>query len=345
MVGTEAGFPHDSSESSGGWYCSLLEPNDNAYAVVGVDVGGTKMFGAVADLAGTIQHEILMPLEDSGEGNSVERLCSLIQTLLNAPCLPDQRVRGIGVGAPGVTLGQEGVVTLAPGLGWRDLPLKAILSEHFNLSVFVENDVNLAALGELRFGAGQGVDNLVYIAVGTGIGAGIIIDGALYRGHAGAAGEIGYMLPGLDFLGQRYDQFGALETLVSATGIAERARQLLVERSIPVPPEGLDAKYVFAAARAGHSWAQQVVSETVDYLSLAIANVSALLDPELVILGGGVARSADLLIEPILRRLEGVIPFTTRLMVSSLGRWATVMGAVMLVFNATSEHFAVRRLP
>jgi glucokinase-like ROK family protein len=296
------------------------------------------MFGAVADLAGTIQHEILMPLEDSGEGNSVECRCSLIQTLLDAPRPSDQCIRGIGVGAPGVTLGQEGVVTLAPGLGWRDLPLKAILSEHFNLPVFVENDVNLAALGELRFGAGQGVDDLVYIAVGTGIGAGIIIDGALCRGHIGAAGEIGYMLVGLDFLGQRYDQFGALETLASGTGIAERARQILAEESIPLPPAGLDAEYVFTAARAGHSWAHRVVDETVDYLSLAIANVNALLNPEVVILGGGVARSADLLIEPILRRLEGVVPYVPQVVASPLGRWAAIMGAITLVLNATNEH-------
>ena len=113
---------------------------------------------------------------------------------------------------------------------------------------------------------------------------------------------------------------------------------------MPVPPEGLSAEDVFGAARAGERWAQRVVSETVDYLSLAIASVSSLLDPEVVVLGGGVARSADLLIEPILKRLDGVVPFVPRLVASPLGRRAAVMGAIMFVLNATTERFVVRRL-
>jgi glucokinase-like ROK family protein len=336
---------HDSNERTGGRYRPLLEFNGDAYAVVGVDLGGTRMFGAVANLAGAIQHESFISVEDSDQDNSVECLCSLIQTLLDRPRLPGQCLLGLGIGAPGITLSQEGVVTWAPSLRWRDLPLKAILAERFNLPVFVENDVNLATLGELAYGAAQGVRDLVCIAIGTGIGAGIIIDGALYRGHDEASGEIGYMVPGVEFLGRCYDRFGALETLASGTGITERANQLLAESGAPLPSEELDAEFVFAAARAGHAWAQQVVDETVDYLSLAIANVSALLNPELVILGGGVARSADLLIEPILQRLEGVVPFVPRLVASPLGRRAAVLGAIALVLDTTTEHLVVKRLP
>jgi len=110
-------------------------------------------------------------------------------------------------------------------------------------------------------------------------------------------------------------------------------------------PEELSAEDVFAAARSGEPWAQQVVSETVDYLSLAIANISATLDPEVIILGGGVAHSADLLIEPILQRIEGVVPFVPRLVASPLERRAVVMGAIMLVLNLTTEYFAVKQLP
>lgn len=336
--------PQGSSEATKGRPRSLLEFNGKAHAVVGIDLGGTRMFGALADLSGTIQHELRSPLNASDRDSSLQYLCNLIQSLLDAPRPPGQRIRGIGVGAPGVTLCREGIVTWAPSLGWRDLPLRDILREHFNLPVWVENDVNLAALGELGYGAGQGARDLVCIAIGTGIGAGIIIDGSLYRGHNEASGEIGYMVPGIEFLGRRYDQFGALETLASGTGVAERARQLLVAEGVPPPPEGLDAECVFAAARGGQQWAQRVVDETIDYLSLAIANISALLNPELIILGGGIARSADLLIEPILRRLEGVIPCVPRLVASSLGRRATVMGAIALVLNATTEQFVVKRL-
>lgn len=332
-------------ESTGGRPSSLLEFNGNAYAVVGVDLGGTKMFGTVADLSGTIQYERYIPHKDgSGPQEYLDELCELIESLLDAPRPNGQRIRGIGVGAPGITLTPDGVVTWAPSLGWRDLPLQDILSDRFDLPVFVENDVNLTALGEWGFGAGRGAQNLVSIAVGTGIGAGIVIGGALYRGHNQAAGEIGYLLPGKEFLGQRYDQFGALESRASGTGIAGRACQLLEEAQRPVPAE-LTAHDVFAAARNGEAWAQQVVSETVDYLSLAIAGISALLNPEVIILGGGVARSADLLIEPILQRLDGAVPFMPRLVASPLGRRAAAMGAIMLVLKATSEYFVVKRLP
>lgn len=332
------------SESTGGRPRALLEFNGNAYAVVGVDLGGTKMFGTVADLSGTVQHEIYLPHDCDGPSDPLERLCELIEKLLDTPRPPGQRIRGIGIGAPGITLNREGIVTWAPSLGWRDLPLKQILTDRFDELIFVENDVRLAALGEWGFGAGRGAQSLVCIAVGTGIGAGIILGGALYRGHNQSAGEIGYLPPGPEFLGRRYDHFGALESLASGLGIAERGRRLLAQEGISAPSEKLTAEDVFAAVRRGEPWAQQVASETVDYLSLAIASISSLLDPEVIVLGGGVARSADLLIGPILQRLEGVVPFVPRLVASSLGRRSAVMGAIMLVLNATTERFMVRRL-
>lgn len=336
--------PHEKTEPTGGRRRPLLEFNSDAYAVVGVDLGGTKMLGAVANLAGTIQQEIQNPLQGNGSDGALQRLFQLIESLLSTPRPAGQRIRGIGIGAPGITLGEEGVVTWAPSLAWRGLPLKEILSDRFDFPVFVENDVNLAALGELGFGAGRGVQNLVSISVGTGIGAGIIVDGALYRGHRQAAGEIGYLPPGVGFLGRRYDQFGALENLASGTGIAERARLLLEQQNLPIPDSGLSAEQVFAAARRQEPWAVQAISETVDYLSLAIASVSVLLDPELIVLGGGVALSADLLVEPILRRLDGVVPHPPRMVVSTLGRRAAVMGAIMLVLNGTTEHMVVERI-
>jgi glucokinase-like ROK family protein len=337
---------HGTGESTGGRPGSLLEFNGDAYAVVGVDLGGTKMFGTVANLTGSIQHERYVPHKHgNGSEQYLDELCEFIQMLLDAPRPPGQCVRGIGVGAPGFTLVPEGIVTWAPSLGWRDLPLQQMLSDRFDMPVFVENDVNLTALGEWGFGAGRGASNLVSIAIGTGIGAGIIIGGAVYRGHNQGAGEVGYLLPGVEFLGRRYDQFGALESLASGTGIAKRACQLLEQVNKPVPSKGLTAQDVFDAARSGERWAQQVIDDTVDYLSLAIASISALLDPEIIILGGGVARSADLLIEPVLQRLEGVVQFIPRLVASPLGRRAAAMGAIMLVLNATTEHFVVKRLP
>jgi glucokinase-like ROK family protein len=338
--------PYGLSQSTGGRPPSLIEFNSQAYAIVGIDLGGTKMFGAVTDLSGNIQHEIYIPHKPNNTPKGyLEELCKLIQKLLDAPRPKGQRIRGIGVGAPSITLVPQGVVTWAPTLGWRDLPLQDILAERFDISVFVDNDVNLAALGEWGFGAGRGAQNLVSIAIGTAIGAGIIIGDTLYRGYHQAAGEVGYLLPGVEFLGRQYNQFGALESLASGSGIANRAQQILKQEQIPLPSEDLTAQFVFEAARKGEPWAKQVLNETIDYLSIAIANVSILFDPEVVILGGGVARSADLLIDPIIQRLKGVMPFMPRLVASPLEQRATVMGAMMMVLNGANEYFVVKRLP
>jgi glucokinase len=208
----------------------------------------------------------------------------------------------------------------------------------------VENDVNLAALGEWGFGAGQAVSNMVIISLGTGIGAGIIIDGSLYRGFNQAAGEIGYMLPSIDHLGVRYDGFGALEQLASGTGIAERAKALLLRSGSSLPADPVDAPYVFLRAEAGDDWAKQVVGETVDLLAMAIANLSVVLNPEIVVIGGGVATASATFLDRIGQQLADVIPFAPRLVLSKLGRKAAVMGAIMLVMKATDEHLVVKQL-
>lgn len=329
-----------SGESTGGRPGGLVGFNSSGFVVVAIDMGGTKIYGTLTDLGGRIQHEISIP---SGEG-SLQELIKLIGELLEAPRLRGQKIMGIGIGVPGVTT-PDGTVTVAPGLGWQDLPLKDILAQHFNYPVFIENDVNLAALGEYGFGAGQGAKNLVSIFVGTGIGAGIVIGGALYRGFNCAAGEIGYMVPSTEFLGKQYAGFGALEEVASGTGIARKARQILRASGLPGDDGKLTAREVFDAARSGEPWAVKLVDQTVDYLTLAIANVSAFLDPELIVLSGGVMESADLIFEPVCNRLEGLMPKLPRVVLSSLGPKATALGATMLVLTAITGATAVRQLP
>ncbi|MHB0876943.1 MAG: ROK family transcriptional regulator [Anaerolineae bacterium] len=329
-------------KSTGGRPGTLVSFNGGAHAVIAVDLGGTKTLAAVSDLSGNVIEQFYSP-HAGDQAGSLDRLIDLISRLLQVERPAEQRLRGIGLGVPSVVLNPEGIVNWAPGLGWRALPLKRILSEHFRMPVFLDNDVNLAALGEFTFGAGRGAGSLICFAIGTGIGAGIVIDGCIYRGRHQAAGEVGYMLPGVQYLGRRYDGFGALESLASGTGIADRARQLLRAQGQAAQAEAVAAEQVFAAARQGAPWAKQVVDETVDYLALAIANASMLLDPEVVVLAGGVAQSADLLTEPIARRLEGIVPFAPRVVASPLGRRATVMGAISLVMECTVEHLTVSR--
>ena len=342
----EEGFvrPQGSTEWSGGRRRPLLEFNADGHVVLGVDMGGTKMYGAISDLGGNIVDEVNIGHHGSSGEDSFNQLTTLIDSLLASPRVEGRCILGIGVGAPGVTLHKEGIVTWAYTLHWDKFPLKARLAKVYDLPITVDNDVNLAALGELWFGAGQNTQDMILIAIGTGIGAGVIINGLLYRGAKEASGEIGNMIPGREFLGKNYLDFGALESVASGTGIAERARQVLESKRDPAELENLTAEDVFDAARLKQEWAWTIINETVDYLAIAIANLVASFDPELIVLGGGVSRSADLLIEPIMQRITGVIPNPPKLVVSSLGLRATVMGAITNVLHNTSNFFVVQKL-
>lgn len=332
------------SEWSGGRRRPLLEFNAEGHLILGVDMGGTKIYGALSDLGGNILDEFNVAQHGANGEDSFNRLTTLIDSLLASPKLAGRQVHGIGVGAPGITLHREGIVTWANTLHWKDFPLKQRLNDRYHLPITVDNDVNLAAMGELWFGAGQNTQNMVLVAIGTGIGAGIIIDGALYRGATEASGEIGNMLPGREFLGNNYQDFGALESVASGTGIADRARMKLKDKLAAEDLENLSAEDVFEAAKLKHEWALTIITETVDYLAIAIANLAVAFDPELIILGGGVSRSAEMLIKPILQRIEGTIPTLPRLVVSSLGLRAGVMGAITNVLHNTSNFYVVHKL-
>jgi glucokinase len=327
-----------STEWSGGRRRPLLEFNSDGYVVIGVDLGGTKLYGAVSDLGGNILDEISMDHHNSFGEECYDLLVGMIDHLLESPKIEGKRVRGIGVGAPGITKHKEGIVTWAYTLHWKDFPLKTLLSERYSLPTTVDNDVNLAALGELWFGEGQNCKNMILVNIGTGIGAGIIIDGSLYRGVNEASGEVGSMVPGKEFLGKNYKDFGALESFSSGTGIAERARKKRPRNNL------LRAEDVFEAARKNQKWAVEIIDGAVEYLAIAIANLAVLFDPELIVLGGGLTRSADMLVEPILKRIDGIIPTPPRLVVSKLGTRATVMGAVTHVLHNTSNYYVVHKL-
>ena len=302
------------------------------------------MYGAVANIGGDILEEININGHGASGEASFEMLSQLIQRLLAFPRVRNLKVSGIGVGAPGMTRSKEGVVEWSPSLNWRRFPLKEKLEEHFGLPVAVDNDVNQAALGESWFGVGQGVKDMVLIAIGTGAGAGIIIDGALYRGHDESAGEVGYMLTGRDELGKKYNRFGALESKVSGTGVVERARHLLAGERSSDELRTLTSFEVFDAARRNEAWACRVVADTVDFLSVSIANIVAVLNPELVILGGEIASSADLVIPPLVDRISGVVPHLPQIKASTLGYRAAVMGAIARIVYATTDYFVVREL-
>jgi glucokinase len=342
----EDGLVRSTGETAGeaGRPRELLEYNKSGSAVIGIDLGGTKLYGALANIGGEILGEVHKSQHSSTGEESFALVEEMIQFLIKLASEKQQKLLGIAVGAPGITHVKKGLVEWAPSLNWRDFSLKQRIADRFHLPVAVDNDVNLAVLGEQWFGAGKGVNNLLLLAIGTGMGAGLVIDGVIYRGHNEAAGEVGYLLPGVGALGQRYDQFGAMENIVSGTGIAERAKMLLTGSRPEAELEALAASEVFDAARNDETWAVQIVDETVDYLSMVIADISTLLDPELIIISGGVSKSMNALVPLILKRLDGVIQHVPRLEVSTLGARATVMGAISLILYLTKDYYVVRRL-
>lgn len=335
--------PTGAREWSGGRKRPLLEFNSHGHLVLGVDMNESRVYGAVADLAGEILAEVHLAHNARGVA-CYDPLTTAVDELLEKAHATGIPVRGIGVGVPGITYYEEGIVQWAPGLEWRDFPLAEKLAGRYSLPVILDNDVNLAALGEMWFGVGQHCRNLALMIVGSGIGAGIIIDGAVYRGSHLTAGEIGFLLPDRSHLGVRRQGFGALESLASGTSIAERARRALQGTLPPDQFQSLTAETLFDAFRSGEAWAKPFVEETIDLLAQAVAALAVCIDPEIIILSGGLAHSADLLIAPILQRIEGVIPIQPHLVASTLGYRAAVLGTIMKVLYHTADFYVVNKL-
>lgn len=343
----EDGFvrPQGKTEWSGGRRRSLLEFNADGYVVLGVDMGGTeKMYGAVSEVGGNIINEADVDRQGASGEECYRLLIKLIDNLLASPGLRGRKVRGIGVGAPGITHHREGIVKWAYALNWENFPLKEKLIKRYKMPITVDNDVNLAALGEHWFGAGQNIQNMVMIVDGAGIGAGIIIDGTLYRGSREASGEIGHTIPGREFLGKSFSDFGGLESVASGTAMIKKARTVLRSRKDAPNLNNLRADDIFECAQRGEKWASSIVDDLIDYLAIAIANLSVSFDPELIVLGGGVTSYASMLVGPILHRIEGMIPTPPELVASSLGLRATVMGAIITVLHNTSNFYVVHKL-
>ncbi len=319
----------------------LLALNSSHNLVLGVDIGGSHLSGIIATIGGEILYQNRAAVTWSTSDANFKTIIQYINELQKEALQYSAKILGIAVGVPGIIESNTGLVTIAPSLNWSNFPLLEKLESVIDIPVIVENDVNLAVLGENWFGIGEGVNNLVMISVGTGIGAGIILDGKLHRGFRDSSGEIGYLLPGIQYLDNQYPGFGALESLASCSGITDRAVKYLKSTSSPFDLSKVDAAYVFDQARLGQTWAKNIVNETIDYLSLAIANISVCFDPELIIIGGGIAGSVDMLIEPIQKRLQNVIPIVPKIAGSLLLNNAPLLGAVVRVFQKCEDYTVV----
>ena len=329
--------------SRGGRPPILLSFNHRAATVIGVDIGGTTTTAALGDLNGHILYKQSIASRPVGRGPiTPDDVIALIEEIKRHAASLDLPVRGVGVGAPGITHANRGTVVLAPALEWQDTPLGDLLSTGTGLDVFVENDVNLGALGEHRFGAGQGTRHFVALLVGTGVGAGVILNGQLFHGHRDAAGEIGYLMIGRESLGMTYPGFGHFESVAGGYGIAEQFRRVLVTEDGGREPLSITARDVFEM-RASHPAAHEIIERAIDYMAIAVANIASILNPERIVAGGGVVHGQPWIVDALRERLEGRIPELPDIVPARLGSTAVLVGALSLAREKTSGYAFVER--
>ncbi len=308
--------------------------------ILGIDLGGTKILTAVANSQGEIlsRDHSITPAKKGHEAVIQSILESAYRALEQADVAISALI-AIGVGAPGISNPETGILFTSPNLpGWRDVPLRDIMQERLGKKTFLINDANAAALGELYFGAAQGARNFIYITISTGIGGGIIIDGKIYIGAIGAAGEVGHMTIDDDGPICNCGNRGCWETLASGTALAREAKHRIkegVRTSILKYAEGdlekVTAQVIHNAAEHGDNLAKELIARTGYYVGVGLANLINIFNPELIVIGGGLSNIGDMLLGPAFK-VAGERAYkeafqAVRFASAELGRNSGVLGA------------------
>jgi len=319
--------------------------------VLGVDIGGTKLAVGSVDVAGRIIAAARVPTPArEGPQRVLSLLINQCKEVLAVTARQAEKIRivAVGVGCGGPLDPERGIIYRPPNLpGWEEVHLGEILAEELGYPVYVENDGNAAALGELRFGAGRGVKNFVYLTISTGIGSGIVIDGKLYRGENGNAGEIGHMCVAYEGRPCHCGSRGCLEAYASGSSVARRAREAAAQDNnslllkLAGDIESIRAETVVAAVKQGDPVAMRVWEEATLILGVGIANVINIFNPRLVILGGGLTQAGDLLFVPVrqvaLSRAFSHLARVVEIVPASLGERVGVLGAAAVAWERVAE--------
>ncbi|WP_019533308.1 ROK family glucokinase [Paenibacillus ginsengihumi] len=306
---------------------------------VGVDLGGTTIKVGLCDHQGKLLNTYEGPTgTEHGSDVVLDNIAQYVRKLVDDSPYEWEQVAGIGAGFAGFMNIPEGIVKLAPNLGWRNVPVKQILEAKLGKTVKIDNDANIAALGEAWSGAGAGIANCVCYTLGTGVGGGIIINGRIYQGYNGTAGELGHMnvIPDLESIDCGCGKRGCLETVSSATGIIRMAKEA-VERgehtSLALVPN-ITAKDVFDAAKTGDEVALRIVNRAAMYIGKSMALISVILNPQRFIVGGGVSKAGDILFDAIRKHYHACAQETARegvdIVPAVLGNDAGIVGAAGL---------------
>lgn len=310
-----------SSTKEGGRRGSLLGFNPRSAFGVGVDIGGTKILTIITDLDGAIVFK-----EKTKTTNKVEEIVEIIKGCLQKAGIEEKDVIAMGVGVPGTADIDNGVVLGSTQLQWTKFPIKKHLQSHFPFPVFINNDVNCAALGERWLGAGGQSNHMFFMSIGTGVGSAIISHGNLLYGHNYQAGEVCFQISEDDIKNNRLnlmDDYGVFEKKVSGTGLSKH---------------GFTSEEIFVEYSKGNEQVIPIIKDFILQLSIVIANVVSLLNPEKVVIGGGVSESMDIVIESIRDTVRQLTPIKTSIELASLGIDAGALGAIAYAFQEVEEN-------
>jgi predicted NBD/HSP70 family sugar kinase len=333
----DAGLVREASDAPGGpsYGAVFFEPVPDAAYVLGLDLGSRFLRGAVCDLAGEMRARQDVEIRGADADAALQAIGALHESLISAAALPRERIDGVVLGVPGVIDVERSTLQLTtpniPGLEGREFGHE--LHEQFGIEVTIENDVNLAAVGERWAGVARGVDDFAFLSIGTGMGMGLVLGGELHRGSHGAAGEVDWALAGI---AEEVDPSGDGTTALAARLAPEGAAGTTL-----APP--YDARAIFAAARRGDPLGRMVVEEVARRIAAHITPIAAVADPALVVLGGGLGANGDLLLTPVRRLLAAWIPYPPRVEISSLGDAAVLTGALAVGLRSALDNVFVNR--
>jgi len=317
-------------DSSGGKKPILLKINSKIAYMIAVDLGGENGIRvALMDLSYNIVKEKFGPKIESLNSQKLKNSLSVIlKDFIKEINIPKEKILSICIGVPGIIDNKLKKVTVAPYLNW-EISLEDLTLKEIGIPIALENDVNLMALGEKTKGIAQKINNFVFVGERTGIGAGIIINRKLYEGANNAAGEVGYLLIDPRYAPKSIRDYGCLEKLSSYKVIVEKARERM--------GKNFRVMDVFKMAAEGNSIALGIVKEALKYLAYGIGNISCVLDPELVIIGGGISILPPRFLEEIKMNIKEIIPFVPKIEFSKLGEDGVVIGAAVKVLESLKK--------
>ncbi|MBN2897682.1 MAG: ROK family glucokinase [Clostridia bacterium] len=316
---------------------------------IGVDLGGTNIVVGLVNTEGELMESLSLPTgRERGFEAVTQDIIKLARQLMTSDVAKTDPVQGVGIGIPGIADPETGVVISCVNLFWENVPLRSVLEAGLSLPVFIDNDATLAGLAEYELGVMKGVKSGVFLTLGTGVGGGVIMDHQVISGKHGIGSEVGHMVVGDSDVRCNCGRKGCLETFASSTAIIAYAKKHLSDHPESILHEKIegnldkiDGRLIFDAAKAGDDFAMQAVRRFAHYLAIGIINIVAVIDPEMFVLGGGIAGAGEFLLEIVKEEMEKEKYFRSvpvgKLCLAKLKNDAGVLGGAFLAKSRLKE--------